>query len=213
MATLNGTLPLQYVDREIFPPEKLPSMSFISKKVLQFIIAHQEIKTVLLAGRWSYYTGYMNQYDKHIILSPTKKEWAKYAGNNFLLLEKGLRATIFALQAAHKKVVLVTDVPLLEKHPANLMALVRYTGRNLNDITPKRVIYESNNKAILTLFKKLKNEDIVDEIIPVHERFFLGNKIIIEENNHLLYRDDDHLSYWGSMKVADLFDKYMKNNN
>jgi hypothetical protein len=73
-------------------------------------------------------------------------------------------------------------------------------------------LYESNNKKVFKIFNQLKKEGLVDEILPLHQQFFEGDKTIMEENNHLLYRDDDHLSYWGSMKVRKLFAKYMKND-
>ena len=88
----------------------------------------------------------------------------------------------------------------------------KFTGEELNNMTPKRSLYESNNKEVFKIFNQLKKEGLVDEILPLHEQFFINNKTIIEENNHLLYRDDDHLSYWGSMKVKGLFAKYMKND-
>nr|WP_299419949.1 SGNH hydrolase domain-containing protein [uncultured Emticicia sp.] len=71
----------------------------------------------------------------------------------------------------------------------------------------------TNNKEVFNMFNQLKKEGLVDEILRLHHQFFGGNKTIIFENNHLLYRDDDHLSYWGSMKVGRLFVKYMKNEN
>jgi hypothetical protein len=67
----------------------------------------------------------------------------------------------------------------------------------------------TNNKEVFNMFNQLKKEGLVDEILRLHHQFFEGNKTIIEENIHILYRDDDHLSYWGSMKVG----KHMKNDN
>lgn len=210
MMAISGNIALQYIYRTT---DKDPLIHHISKRALEFIILHPEIKTVLLVGRWFRYLGHVNQFDTHITLSSTHKNWSKYAGNNFWLFENGLRETIYALRAAKRKIVLVTDVPDLDNSPTNLVMRIKYTGEKLNELTPKRALYESNNKEVFKIFNQLKKEGLVDEILPLHQQFFEGDKTIMEENNHLLYRDDDHLSYWGSMKARNLFAKYMKNDN
>jgi hypothetical protein len=207
--TIRGRIALQNISRTA---DTDTLIHYISKRALEFIILHPEIKTVLLVGRWYRYLGYDNPFDTHITLSSTNKNWSKYDGNNYWLFENGLRETVYALHAAKRKIVLVTDVPDLYDYPNNLVMRAKYTGEKLNDLTPKRAIYESNNKEVFKIFNQLKKEGLVDEILPLHQQFFEGDKTIMEENNHLLYRDDDHLSYWGSMKVRKLFAKYMKND-
>jgi peptidoglycan/LPS O-acetylase OafA/YrhL len=208
MATFGGKVALQYIYRTTDTDTLTP---FISKKTLEFIILHPEIKTVLLVGRWYRYLGIENHFEPHIRLSSTNKNWSKYDGNNYWLFENGLRETVYTLHAAKRKIVLVTDVPDLNNYPNNLVMRTKFNGEKLNDLTPKRALYESNNKEVFKIFNQLKKEGLVDEILPLHQQFFEGEKTIMEENNHLLYRDDDHLSYWGSMKVRKLFAKYMKN--
>jgi hypothetical protein len=206
MMSINGRIALQNIYRTT------ETDTFISKRAIEFIILHPEIKTVLLVGRWSIYLGYSNQIDTPQVLATTNKKWNKCDGNNFCLFENGLRETIYHLRAAKRKIILVTDVPLLDVYPHNYIMRAKYTGEKLNDLTPKRSLYESNNREVFKIFNQLKKEGLVDEILPLHEQFFEGEKTIIEENSHLLYRDDDHLSYWGSMKVSKLFAKYMKND-
>jgi peptidoglycan/LPS O-acetylase OafA/YrhL len=208
MMAVGGKVALQYIYRKT---DTDTLMHYISKRALEFIILHPEIKTVLLVGRWYHYLGYDNPFDTHITLSSTNKNWSKYDGNNFWLFENGLRETVYALHAAKRKIVLVTDVPDLYNSPNNLVMRAKYTGEKLNDLTPLRAYYESNNKEVFKIFNQLKKEGLVDEILPLHQQFFEGDKTLMEENNHLLYRDDDHLSYWGSMKVRKLFSKYLKN--
>ena len=213
MASVSGKVGLQYIYREGYDRiTKDTSESVISRRELEFIILHPEIKTVLLVGRWNRYLGYHNQFETHITLSSTNKNWSKYAGNNFWLFENGLRETVYTLRAAKRKIILVTDVPDLNAFPRTFVMRQKYTGEELNNMTPKRSFYESNNKEVFKIFNQLKKEGLVDEILPLHEQFFINNKTIIEENNHLLYRDDNHLSYWGSMKVKGMFAKYMKND-
>jgi peptidoglycan/LPS O-acetylase OafA/YrhL len=209
MMSISSRIALQYICTTNHTDTLTP---YISKKILEFIIIHPEIKTVLLVGRWFRYLGYDNPFDTHITLSSSNKNWSKYDGNNFWLFENGLRETVYALHAAKRKIVLVTDVPDLYNYPNNLVMRRKFTGEKLNDLTPRRLLYESNNKEVFKLFNQLKKEGLVDEILPLHLQFFEGEKTIMEESNHLLYRDDDHLSYWGSMKVRKLFAKYMKND-
>jgi hypothetical protein len=48
----------------------------------------------------------------------------------------------------------------------------KYTGKKLNDLTPKRSLYESNNREVFKIFNQLKKEGLVDEILPLHQQFF-----------------------------------------
>lgn len=98
---------------------------------------------------------------------------------------------------------------MLELLPVNYLTRVRLFGKKINDWTPKRSFYEANNKQINDLFYEFEKEGFVDEVIPLHEYFFDGNKTILEENGKFLYKDDDHISYYGAMKVRSLFMKYM----
>ncbi len=207
--TVGGRIALQNIYRTT---DTDTLIYYISKRALEFIILHPEIKTVLLVGRWSFYLGYGNQFETPQVLATTNKKWNKCDGNNFCLFENGLRETIYHLRAAKRKIILVTEVPLLDGFPHNYIMRAKYTGEKLNDLTPKRSLYESNNREVFKIFNQLKKEGLVEEILPLHQQFFEGEKTIMEENNHLLYRDDDHLSYWGSMKVRKLFAKYMKND-
>ena len=74
------------------------------------------------------------------------RDW--HDGNNYWLFENGLRETVYALHAAKRKIVLVTDVPDLNNYPNNLVMRTKFNGEKLNDLTPKRALYESNNKEV-----------------------------------------------------------------
>lgn len=210
MASFGGFIPLHNINRT-YPYSTLhPPMSVITEKVLKFILEHPEIKTVVMVGRWPAYVGYRNKYDDrswHLLSTSYEKKQL----SQIQLFKRGLRETIITLHKSRKKIILVTDVPLLINYPANYMLRKRITDEDINSLTPKRQFYNQNNSEIITIFNQLKNEGLVDEIVNLHEQFFSGNNTIIEENNKLLYRDDDHLSYWGALKVKGLFKKYIEN--
>ena len=209
------TIALQNIDlRTISFKNNAYPMSLISKKVLEFIIKHPKIKTVAIVGRYNAYLNNTRGLSQNIKIQllPTNNKWDKYKENNALLFEKGLRETLHILNKNKRKIILVTDVPELNQNIGNLILRKKYTGKKINDLTPNRIQYEFESKTITAIFIKLKSEGLVHEILPLHEAFFEGNKTILEENNHLLYRDDDHLSYYGAIKASSLFTKYFNNN-
>ncbi len=209
LSTFGGFPPIQNTDKSFPKDWKAPPMWKINAKVLEFIIQHKNLKTVILAARWSYNAGFMNKYDFVPHQSIRRLNQQGTSKSEFWVLSEGLKETIQELKKANRKVILVTDVPMLELLPVNYLTRVRLFGKKINDWTPKRSFYEANNKQINDLFYEFEKEGFVDEVIPLHEYFFDGNKTILEENGKFLYKDDDHISYYGAMKVRSLFMKYM----
>jgi peptidoglycan/LPS O-acetylase OafA/YrhL len=209
LSTFGGFPPIQNTNKH-FPKEwKTPPMWKVNAKVLEFIIQHKNLKTVILAARWPYNAGVINKYDSHPHNPLTSLKQNGANKTEFEVLSEGLKETVQKLKKANRKVIVVTDVPILESLPANYLTRVRLFGKKINDWTPNRSFYESNNKQVNEFFVKLKDEGLVDEILPLHEYFFDGDKTILEENGKFLYKDDDHLSYYGAMKVRGAFLKYM----
>ena len=210
IAQFSGNIPLQNVERS--DNKSFPSMSLLNRRVLNLVVNNPEIEKVVLVGRWCAYVGKGNVFDDRknpLILIPKKIEWEKYKGDNFKLFELGLRETIVKLVSSQKKVILVTDVPQLNVYPVNLIVRNRLTGINVNDLTPLRPDYEKNNNRINEFFNNLRREGLIDDIVPIHENFFLNGRTIIMENQKLLFRDDDHLSLYGSLKAANDFSKFL----
>lgn len=209
LSTFGGFPPIQNTDKSFPKDWKIPPMWKVNAKVLEFIIQHKNLKTVILAARWSYNAGFMNKYDLVPHQSIRRLNQHDTSKSEFWVLIEGLKETIQELKKANRKVILVTDVPMLESLPVNYLARFRLFGKKINDWTPKRSFYEANNKQINDLFYEFEKEGFVDEVIPLHEYFFDGNKTILEENGKFLYKDDDHISYYGAMKVRSVFMKYM----
>lgn len=194
-ATGAGTPPLLGARRLNHKPDG----AIIAKKVLTFLSTHPNIKTVFLAARWNYYE---NNNDQGMIL---EDDSVKKTGvhDNRRVFENGLIATVKAIRAMGKNVIVITDVPAMDAMPIVYIneRKLFYPKKQLNDLTPDTGAYYKLNVNALNLFNRLQKDSLI-EVLPVYEKFFANNRFILEENHHLLYRDEQHLSYYGSTKLA-----------
>jgi peptidoglycan/LPS O-acetylase OafA/YrhL len=212
IASQSSCIPLQGIDIN-GTDNSLNSMSSNSEKVLAFIKHNPKIKTVFLGGFWSTYV--KNAQNKRLVKLQNQNSNNENQNTNFSLFEHGLRSTLRTLHLNNIKIkiLIITDVPNIIYSPENYIIKSKFTGQGLNKLTPERRYYEINNKEINNLFYNLKKEGLIYDVLPLHEEFFQFNKSIIQENNHLLYEDNNHLSHMGSLKASNIILKFIKKSN
>jgi len=103
--------------------------------------------------------------------------------------------------------VLVAPVPEVGFDVPSANFIAQITGRDANTIiSPRLDEYLQRTKDVMNIFNSLKQEGIVKIINP--SGYLCDNrrcKVVIHATP--IYRDDDHLSTFGSKYIASSFDK------
>lgn len=204
VASHSACPPLQGIER----PDRLDCHEF-NQAILDYVSQHLDIGTVILTARWAL-SAKGTRY-KHETGSPVKLVGIlaqdQEINSNLGLFDMGLRRITRSLQGMGKRVVLVGPVPEIgyDVPSANHIALI--TGRDLNlMIAPTVAEYLRRNEEVLTNFSRLEEERSVKTVYPAD--FLCDDNIcrVVAEDGIALYRDDNHLSTFGSKYVSGTFD-------
>ena len=204
LATNSGTPPLLSVDGYT---DHFFGANF-NEKVISFITSHQEVKTVILSGRWSAYANkeYMQKNDP--------LNWIPKGNNNIysneVLLNKSIIKTVNTLLKLGRKIVIITDVPQIGGDPLRLYCINSLIGESYNGLLPSKSDYLKSNQAVYNIFQDLSKRHEVTLISPESMLFDNNTMAILVYNKKLLYRDDNHLSDYGILLVAPSFDDAFK---
>ncbi len=175
-----------------------------NNNVLLFIKNHPEIKTIILSGAWP---GYPD--DELYGVFDQNKSIRRYN-----LLEAGLKTTVEKLIIMNRKVAFVTDVPWLRIGDISryLYMSIRFPMyyNDLSDAAPTRQEYNELNHSVLDIMKKMANSNKVTIIHPEEKLYNNVGKCIFIVDGLSLYRDEAHLSTFGSHYVSTIFDDILK---
>ena len=175
-----------------------------NNNVLLFIKNHPEIKTIILSGAWP---GYPD--DELYGVFDQNKSIRRYN-----LLEAGLKTTVEKLIIMNRKVAFVTDVPWLKIGDISryLYMSIRFPMyyNDLSDAAPTRQEYNELNHSVLDIMKKMANSNKVTIIHPEEKLYNNVGKCIFIVDGLSLYRDEAHLSTFGSHYVSTIFDDFLK---
>ena len=124
---------------------------------------------------------------------------------NLVLLEDGLRKTIEVLVSLNKKVVIVYPLPEVGYDVPSASFIVEKRNIDIKTIMPTFDEYKERTKNVYQIFEHLKLNLPVTFVEPYK---YLCDKeycnVIIEDN--FIYRDDNHLSTFGSEYITPAFD-------
>ncbi|HBE92443.1 MAG TPA: hypothetical protein DDW55_07915 [Gammaproteobacteria bacterium] len=156
-----------------------------------------KIETVFLSSRWLVTATGITPEIGSSYIDLIRDDESKHLGpeENKRVFVRSLARTIDSLRAANKKVVLVGDVPEVGWSVPHILALSAQHGAN----APESI---SRHEAALkyqfidNVFREFASQDGV-EFLPVWDLLCQDNCLITAEN-HALYSDDDHLSYYGA---------------
>jgi peptidoglycan/LPS O-acetylase OafA/YrhL len=166
-----------------------------NRNVLAFINKHHEIHTVFLAASWE---SYINSNE---ICYP-----ADYAG-------QGLYNTVKILKEMNRDVVLIGDYPLLKNYDSPRIFYLEKRFPFMYDtkiFRTSRSDYEILNAKIYHLFADI-NKELNAKIFRQDQIFFdTDGKTIIINQGVPLYRDNGHLSNFGSNYLAFIFNDFFK---
>jgi peptidoglycan/LPS O-acetylase OafA/YrhL len=176
--------------------------------VTRYLAAHSEISTVILVGRWSFYvegSDYKPPESSGLFLAgfPDQKS---HAAKNEQIVEFGLGQTIQTLLDMNRKVIVVSPVPEIgyDVPSANFIAV--RSGRDLNQIiAPSIDDYLARNQSTLSILSKLQEEHEIQVVEP-WTALCVENECRVTIDGIPLYKDDDHLSLFGSELVSIVFE-------
>ena len=169
---------------------KTTKMYLWHKKAYNYILEHPEIKIVLIAHRP--FNSFNNAIDR---LNPEEKDPRK-------ALEKGIRRTFNFLQKNNRQILIVLDNPKLPFYPTK--AKNRPFFGYMSDGSFDRYKYDNDepiqvyNSKMRRISKDYPNVHLIDLSEILCDSF----RCYASRNGKILYSDDNHLSYDGSLYVA-----------
>lgn len=202
LITLNACPPLLGVDRA----DQKYCREY-NDKVIEYIQAHPELDTVILAGRWALAAEgnrYGNEDGADVVL--IDQLTAIPSGENLEIFKAGLDRTVEKLLELNRKVVIVLPIPEVGYDVPSSYFIALRTGRDINEIiAPTLGEYMQRNRPVIAVMDDLKNRYSVQLIDPAtvmcDKRIC---KVVVDGRS--LYLDGHHLSTFGSEYVSSIFD-------
>ena len=176
--------------------------------VVSFLKSHPEVKTVIISCRWSMYAEGSGHEDGP--LTWHAKSGPSCLKSNAELLKDGIVRTVNILHGLGRNIVLVSDNPELGGDALRLFCVSSLTGANYDNLMPTLDHYRKSDQAMYELFGTLAQRPYVMVISPEKLLFDSKGKAMLTNNNIMLYNDDNHLSHYGSILVASVFDDLFK---
>lgn len=175
--------------------------------VLEYISRDEGIEVVILAARWAIYaagTRYKQEKGEPVTLQDLQIE----NNSNFeinKLLEAGLRRTVSDLRKAGKTIILVGPIPEVGFDVPSVAVIASRTGRDVNAlVAPSIIEYQTRVKLVSDIFGALTADNELIQIYP-SEAICQSRHCLVSTNGNLLYRDNNHLSTFGSKYLAEIF--------
>jgi hypothetical protein len=183
-----------------------------NQTVMKEIAQTPEITTVILAARWALSTTgtrYKHESGGTVKLVDIYAS-DKSTSSNTELFELGLERTVTALHKLGKHVVIVRSVPEIGYDVPSAALAAEMTGRNINNIiSPSVDEFDERTKEVTQVFSHIRNKFDLTIVDPA-QRLCDSGLCQVVQANYLLYRDDDHLSTYGSKYVSDMFEPIFK---
>lgn len=178
--------------------------------VLDYLNEKKQINTVFLSARWTYYANggvtKKNNTPKQLLFDVKNRN----INDNKVLLEIGLKEMILALINAGKKVVVVKNVPEIGYDVPSTNMVAYLTDRDTNKLiglTP--IDHQEYSRNFEKILARIPSNTAIATIDPAEILCSSGYCQVVKE--HIpLYRDDNHLSTYGSKYISSLFNNYLK---
>ena len=170
-----------------------------SKYVETFLEKNKEsIDVVFLVARWTLYEkGWIKngrlQRETHFLSDKDIK--SKNAIDSSKVLQKAIIRTVDKIsEELHIQTIILAPVPVLN-------------GRGLVNVTKEE--YKDQRSFIDEIFKTLKQKPLIKIIDPI-DIFCPTNICKMYDNNEKLYKDDNHVSYKGSLLLYPLLESALQ---
>jgi peptidoglycan/LPS O-acetylase OafA/YrhL len=175
--------------------------------VMNYLEANPEISTVILAGRWSFYIDgeYKPSHSNDPILAWLSPEHSRTTGYE-PIVGSGLEQTIQTLLGMNRRVVVVSPVPEIGYDVPSANFVATRSGRDLNQIiAPSVDEYLARNQKAFAMLGGLQQEYGIQVVDP-WTALCVEDQCRVTIDGLPIYRDDDHLSLFGSELTTIVFE-------
>ena len=196
-------VPLVGVDRY-----DVPACRTFNDRVLQMILRHKEITTVILMARWgkaAQGTAYGNEGHGFVAIGDDEAHAQKPA-DNAAIFARGLKRTVDALRADGRQVLLVGPVPEIGWTVPQVLARLAQEHREHVVVAPSAKKFYEREAEVLPLFHAMAAKKGVSAVFP-HDYLCKSGRCAVRKDGIPLYRDEHHLSDYGAKKLEPLLDK------
>ena len=179
-----------------------------NRRRLDYILARDEIKTVILGARWSLYLegrfiaageAETNSGVPHMI-GPDGKPYLLFSDAARHHFKDGIRNLVQVLMANGKHVILVYPIPETGYNIPQTLALISRTGQNPADFTISRDVYVQRQWRAIRILEDLGHHKLLTRIYP--DRVFCrGTRCMTVAHGSPLYFDSHHLSIPGALML------------
>lgn len=178
----------------------------LNSKGLEILEATPSVTEVILSGRWAMSADgrpapHEDGPNEYVI---DKDHPQGSLANNPIVFAKGLDRLVAALTAAHKKVVIVADVPEPGWPVPETLARIAVAHGTL-DIRPTRDQYRARQTVALAAFDAMHRKYGAQIVYP-SDILCSSGKCVVEKNGLPIYMDSSHLTESGSRLLAPLLD-------
>ena len=206
-----GTPPLIGIYNKFEPDQ---SMLDFNNSVISFIEKNPGIRTVFLSARWAQYAngpyfddGYLKKRFVYAQQDPYSVEQ-----EDSVVISTALINTVKKLLALQRKVVIITPVPeqkynVCQYYINQRFHLIFGTSPHISPLTTKEYDLRTHSvNQTFTALSKLPNVTVLE----IDKLFRRGNQYLTIFQNNPLYTDNNHLSYYGLLFTAPVFQDYFK---
>ncbi|SDZ94190.1 acyltransferase family protein [Microbulbifer marinus] len=184
-------------------------------QVMEMLEQRDDLNTVILVARWALVvegTRSPGESGPPAVMAPASGQSARQiaaagdpASHNFELVASGLADTVARIRATGREVVIVEGLPEIPFSVPMAIVSAEFVGAQLQ-AAPTREDVEARNRRANAIFDALAEEFQVQRQSLVPE--LCRPRCQIQASGMPLYRDDDHLSAFGSERlVPDLLDR------
>lgn len=191
-----------FFDVSSFERGKTDYCADYTNRALQFGVDNPSVRTIVLSSRGPLYTtgkGYNEKYD-WVVTSPDAPPGADFNE----VFEAGMRKTFSRLSKSGKTIIFVIDVPEMGFNPRACVPSRPWTitGKAKEPCGIPRSYYDQRSAAYRAIVQKVAASFPTVKIVDPSRTFCDEDFCWAMRDGKLAYRDDDHLSVYGSSIVA-----------
>jgi len=168
-----------------------------NERIFEYV-RENHIGSVILIGRWTYYTGGKTRPNEvaYISMDMSKEASEEFSRESF---RHGLKTTVERYKKIGVRVFVIEDNPQQVYSPVDAARRKMLTGEPVNRLSVSRAEHTADQDWVSSEFKQIGNGWA--RTLNLDDVLCGGDICPIMENDQFIYFDDDHLSVEGAMLV------------
>lgn len=175
----------------------------LNQRIFNYVKDNQ-IPNVILAARWTYYTGGISKPAEinYLSLDESREIGKEYSRNSFKI---ALEKTLAEYKNIGVNVFIVQDTPQQRSDPKDILRLSRPSDEDINSHSVSTIEHRENQSSVnKELELRAKNLINLDNLLCD------AQSCPLVQNGKFLYSDDDHLSIEGALRIYPALSKGLK---